>query len=209
VSNHSLARFAAVAALAVVSAGAFAQTALGVGSSVSVPIVAEPTLNIVDSKTTIFNSATISGTLTSIVAKTAATGDNLIFAWVVNSDHSSTSNIGRLTVDGWDGWTSAVAQHAPGHAVSPLNPADTANRTTSDVIGWNFFNAGNQSLLAGEQSYVLWSLSNATDYTSANAFLIDGSIASTDTFAPVPEPGTMLALGAGAAFLAARRRRKA
>ncbi len=191
------------------AAGAFAQSPLTTGNSVSVPIVGDPGLTIVDSKTTIFNSATISGTLTSLVGKTAATGDNLIFAWVVNSDHSSTSNVGRLTVDGWDGWTSAVAQHLPAGAVSPVNPADSASRTTSDVIGWNFFNAGSQSLLAGEQSYVLWALSDATSYTSANAFLIDGSIASTDTFAPVPEPGTMLALGAGAAFLAARRRRKA
>jgi hypothetical protein len=175
---------------------------------VSAPVVAEPILTIVDSKTTNFNSATISGTLTSIVAKTAATGDNLIFAWIVNNGASSTSNVGRLTVDGWDGWSSSVAQHVPGGALN-LNPADTASRTTSDVIGWNFFNSGLQSLLPGESSYVLWALSDATAYTGANAFLIDGSIAATDTFAPVPEPGTMLALGAGAAFLAARRRRKA
>jgi len=81
----------------------------------------------------------------------------------------------------------------------------------------NVFGGGNLSanlespgLVTGEQSSTLFIRTNVSDYIVNDGFLrTDSRLGRFDTYAPVPEPGTMLAIGAGAAFLAARRRRKA
>ncbi len=74
---------------------------------------------------------------------------------------------------------------------------------------------------SSEQSTTLYIRTKATEFTDADGFLkatgpytdrvrgADDDGAFFDTYAPVPEPGTMIALSAGAAILAARRRRKA
>jgi hypothetical protein len=198
--------FALVGALA---AGlSLAQTNLVTGDAVTVPILAEPSLTIVDSLVSPYNTSTIDGTLTSIVAKTAATGDNLIFAWIISSTHSSTSTVGRFTTTGWDGWSAAVAQHQSSGFMVPGNTTSSADRFNPDVLGFNFDRVGSNSLAPGETSSVFWALSDATSYTTSIANVIDGSVAQVTTFAPVPEPGLMLAAGAGLAALA-RRRKKA
>lgn len=201
-------RVAVISALVAGVAAANAQAILNTGSSVAVPTVSEPSLTIIDSIVSPYNTSTIDGTLTSIVAKTAATGDNLIFAWVINTANTSTSSIGRFTTTGWSGWSSAVAQHVPSGGVD-LRSSTTATRFDDDVLGFNFDQIGANALAPGTTSTVFWALSDATSYTSSIGNLIDGSIAQVTTFAPVPEPGLMIAAGAGLAALMARRRRKA
>lgn len=199
--------FALVGGIAALSL-AQAQTVLPVGGQVPVPVVGEPTLTIVDSKVSNFSAATIEGTLISVVATTAATGDNLIFAWIVFNGEDSDNVIGRVTVNGWTGWSSAVAQHDATSLTGDFGKlVERADRVSSDVIGFDFFKV-QDPLAPGTNSTVFWALSDATDYTDSWASIIDGTVATADTFAPVPEPATMLALGAGLAALAARRRRK-
>ncbi|MCW5940566.1 MAG: PEP-CTERM sorting domain-containing protein [Fimbriimonadaceae bacterium] len=186
----------------------FAQVALNIDEEVAVPSIGVPTLNILAVRDENFVSATISGRLISVVATTAAFGDNLIFAWAVQSNQDSTGNIGRVTVNGWTGFTSTVAQHSAASLFGNDGQAvRTADRTTADTLGFNFSKVGLDKLSPGTNSTIFWALSDATSYRDSLASVINGSVAQVSTFAPVPEPGTMLALGAGLAALAARRKR--
>ena len=186
----------------------FAQVALNIDEEVAVPSIGVPTLNILAVRDENFVSATISGRLISVVATTAAFGDNLIFAWAVQSNQDSTGNIGRVTVNGWTGFTSTVAQHSAASLFgNDGQVVRTADRTTADTLGFNFSKVGLDKLSPGTNSTIFWALSDATSYRDSLASVINGSVAQVSTFAPVPEPGTMLALGAGLAALAARRKR--
>jgi hypothetical protein len=143
------------------------------------------------------------------VAKTAAFGDNLIFAWIVSNNQGSAHSIGRATFNGWTGFTSVVAQHDASSLVgNPGVLVDRADRGNADVLGYDFFRVGVNRLTPGSNTKVFWALSNATVYKDSFTSLQNGSVTEASTFAPdvVPEPGTILALAGGLALLRRRKR---
>jgi hypothetical protein len=206
--NNILKTVAVTGIAACAFAAANAQTALLNDTTVTVPTVPAPTLDIVDIKTESFTSGNFSGDLTSVVAKTDATGDNLIFAWILANDATSANAIRRITLNDWMGWSAAVAQHEDAGLVgaSPKSVLDADRSVDGDVIGFDFPRTSEGLLSPGTNSTVFWALSDATDYKASFASVIDGTVASVSTYAPVPEPASMLALAAGLGALVARRR---
>ncbi len=80
------------------------------------------------------------------------------------------------------------------------------DRQVSDVVGFSFFRAplGNGAITAGGTSALLVLQTNAPSYTSSIASVIDGTVATVPTYAPTPEPATVVLLALG--FLIRRPR---
>lgn len=146
------------------------------------------------------------GTVRNIVLRETAT-NTITFVYQVRSDSTSLDEINRFTVTGFAGWTATVSQDW----LAPERKITLATRSSSgDVLGGSFVGSplGLGTLAPGERSAFFVVRTNATDYTRSTLNVIDGGIATVESFAPVPEPGTMAALGLGA-LVALRRRKKA
>lgn len=161
-----------------------------------------------------FSSGPVAGTLISEVWTADPSNPfgpgALTFTYRV-SNTSVAAAIHRLTVSDFtpfltDASFSTIA--APGLAPTWID------RTTPDVIGFEFAGipVGPGSLLPGMTSALLVIQTSATIYAPSIANVIDGSVASVASFAPIPavipEPTTLaLASLAGATMLLARRRK--
>lgn len=149
------------------------------------------------------------GTAISQVVREAQSG-TLTFLYLVQNNGSSLDELNRITVTNFAGWATEVGQDVNNN-FSPRQNASLVSRSANGAtIGFDFLAApiGQGMLSPGKWTSVFWIRTNATDYTSGTLNAIDGGIATVDSFAPVPEPGTMAALGLGALALL-RRRRKA
>lgn len=134
------------------------------------------------------------GTLTS----TVIVGDinnalgGLTFTFHFENDVTSTHPVGRLTVNGYDGWLTDASYETPFSGVFPA----LINRPVGDVIGFTFMDIIGPGLIGpGKESSLLVVRTNAPDYTENLASVIDGFVDTVPTFAPIPEPGTLAMLG--------------
>lgn len=156
--------------------------------------------------TTIFSSPTFSGTLTSTVLSgdTSNPFGGLTFTFLLSNDLVSPHPLGRLTLNGWDGWLTDVSFALDSTGVRPA----IANRPVADVIGFTFMDIIGEGLVpAGKSSKLLVIQTDGPDFVENLASVIDGSVAITPSYSPVPEPATMGILLVGAAAFFTRRKR--
>ena len=206
-------RLVSVLSLACAMVSASFAVLVNPGSSALMPITGTgPTGTLIDSRadnfvgTNVLSQTLFTGTLYCLVYKEVS--NDLTFYYKIANNSTSANALSKLAVSGFNGFTTDVdATMATGTnlpvAVDRLNPNSLAwTFATLPVIG------GNGPLLPGTSSHYLQVKTNATAYAVNSASVIDGAVANISTFAPVPEPGTMAALGLGAAALI-RRRKKA
>lgn len=147
----------------------------------------------------------------------------LSFVYRVANSQVSTDAIHRIAINGYSGLTVEAgylnAGSTPtGGVIGALGVTPTLvdrGVAPGDNTGFSFL-AGTisgltfESINPGENSSYLLLYTNATTYSRSMASVIDGSVASAATFAPVPEPETyaMMLAGLGLMGFVVRRRSK-
>jgi hypothetical protein len=157
-------------------------------------------------------SATFDGTLTSSVISGDANNGvlgGLTFVYTLTDDAGSPGQMDRLTVDGFSGFITDSGYVLPGVA-----PGLNDRSVSGDVIGFTFIGPpiGSGVLQPGQASAQLIVRTDAQRFTATFASVIDGSVASVVSFAPlprnVPEPSTLVLAAVGFIALAAWRLRR-
>jgi hypothetical protein len=148
---------------------------------------------------------------TASVTSTVITGDltnpfgGLTFVYEVANSRASTDALGRLTLTGYSGWLTDMSYQAgPGAAPTTMDRSVSGG---GNVVGYSFVAVPLPSTLQpGVTSMLLVVQTNAPSWTKATGYVIDGSIASGDIYAPaVPEPASLLLLTGGVGILLKRR----
>lgn len=210
-------RKGAVLALAVmgVASGAQAFSLLSPGDAVLVPDLALPGDAVaIDFRSDDFvgmnalSEILYTGTVDSYVFRQAA--GNLIFGYIIYNDLDSIDEISAVSMTDFAGWITEVGQDPAAAGPGGIPSTSAARSSTGGTVTFNFTRSplGRGALEQDKASYGLMIRTNATDYTRGTVNVLNGAIATVESFAPVPEPASIAALGVGAAALL-RRRKKA
>lgn len=156
-----------------------------------------------------------SGTLTAdvISGDTSNPLGGLTFVYkLANDGVSGPNSIGRLSISEWGSFVLDGSYQVPVPAGS-VAPGSIDRNPSGDVVGFNFVPVATDPatgfLSPGSSSALLVIQTDAPAFkTGAFASMIDGGVTTISTFAPVPEPSTVVLLltGLAAAGLVARRR---
>jgi hypothetical protein len=208
-------RFATCVALIIALLAATADAAPLNPGALLTPVTAEPAPTggvVVATQTSPFVSTTYTGELVSTVIQgdTTNTLGGLTFTYELRN-LSGTHSINRLSINGFDGFTTDVSHSAPPAAGSVV-PAYADRETSGSSIGFSWVAApiGSGAVGPGQTSAVMVVQTNSPVFVPTSAFVLDGFPAGMLAFAPVPEPSTFVLAGTGVALLAygfSRRRR--
>lgn len=164
---------------------------------------------VIASQTLPFATGLYSGTLTSQVISGDLSNPfgGLTFTFQLTNNATSTSAINRLTVNGYTSFLIDASSNGAGGTVAPVAIDRDAG---GDVVGFSFVNVlpGFFRVQPGATSSLLVLQTNATDFRSNIASLIDGTVTQVGTYSPViPTPGAMALVGLGTLAVARRRRK--
>jgi hypothetical protein len=193
---------------------------LQVGQTVVPPVTAGMGIvgdNLTVSVPVTFSGAGFSGTLASSVLTNDATNpfgaDKLTFTYLLRNDLSSSNVLHRLTLSSFENVRIDVSTKVDGMPIvgdAPWRKPVMADRSTADVLGFSFLPLGDGPITPGHYSSLLVVHTDASAFTPTTASVIDGSIATVSSFAPlaaVPEPGTCILAALGAIGLVGFHRR--
>lgn len=208
-------RFATCVALIMALLAATADAAPLAPGALLTPVPAEagPTGGVVlATQTSPFVSTTYTGELVSSVIQGDTTNalGGLTFTYVLRNI-TGTHSINRLSINGFDGFTTDVSASSP-VAAGTIVPAYSDRESSGTSIGFSWVAApiGSGAVGPGQSSATLVVQTNSPVFVPTSAFVLDGFPAGMLAFAPVPEPSTFVLAGSGLALMAygfSRRRR--
>ncbi len=186
-----------------------AQAPLAPGGSSLVPVVALGPGTIIDSRIGLFSgldffgNVAFTGRFESIVFQRPSGELSFLYRFS-NTGGGLADPINRIATTDFAGFATAVRQDpAFAFGISPTNTISADRSANGRRVGFDFV-----AVNPGEYSSLLIVDTNARAYRPGQVSILNGGTANIQSFAPVPEPATMLALGAGVAALV-RRRKKA
>ena len=120
------------------------------------------------------------------------------------NDASSLDAIMRTTHTDFTGWTTDVDFRTD--SLGSVGPTSATRNVSGSTVGFNF----DGGLQPGDESYFYFIKTTATNYTLGSTVLIDGGIASVQSYAPsaVPVPAAVWLFGSGLIGLVGVARRK-
>ena len=171
---------------------------------------------VIDSQTTPFNAP---GFFNADVHQAVVREPSGFLTFYYQVDSLAGQAIGRLTINGFDGFTTdvfieqfdlgagdilfGIGDNNPNFAAPPNGPATFSDAqlypqqdhsVDGDTIGFTFNKAGGTANLLDPPDATYWLAvrTNATQYALSTGAVIDGSVVQNLIFAPVPEPATWL-----------------